>query len=177
MTFALRTDGDPLAMASSAVAAVHALDPAQPVAEVRTVADIIDESLSRSRLNTVILATFAAVALILAAVGIYGVMAYSVTQRTHEFGIRMALGAGRFEVLRMVLRHGLLVAGAGVAIGLAAAYFLTRVLTTLLFGVTSTDPATFAGVSIVLVAIALAATYVPARRATRVDPMVALRYE
>jgi putative ABC transport system permease protein len=177
MTFAIRTDGDPLALASSAIAAVHALDPEQPVADVLSVAEVIDQSLSRSRLNTVILGTFAAVALILAAVGIYGVMAYSVTQRTHEFGVRMALGAGRLEVLRMVLRQGLLVACAGVAIGLGVAYFLTRVLTTLLFGVTTTDPATFAGVSIVLVAIALAATYVPARRATRVDPMVALRYE
>jgi putative ABC transport system permease protein len=135
------------------------------------------ESLAQVRFNTLVLSVFAALGLILAAVGIYGVAAYSVTQRTHEIGIRMALGAQPESVLRLVLRQGMVLALIGMALGLVASYAVTRVMKSLLFGVSATDPMTFVIVALILAAVALVANYVPARRATRVDPLIALRYE
>ena len=139
--------------------------------------DIVEKSLTPRRFNLFLLITFAALALVLAAIGIYGVISYSVTQRTHEMGIRMALGAGRGDVLGLVIRQGLILALAGVAIGVAGGLVLTRFLSTLLFHVAPTDPLTFLVVSVVLAIVAVAASVVPAWRATRVDPTVALRYE
>jgi putative ABC transport system permease protein len=139
--------------------------------------DLMAVSLAQQRFNMLLLALFAALALILAGVGIYGLMAYSVSQRTHEIGVRLAIGAQRRDVLRLVLRDGAKLTLLGIAIGIIAALALTRLMASLLFEVTPTDPTTFAAVAILLAIAAFAACYIPARRATRVDPMVALRYD
>ncbi|MFL6207324.1 MAG: ABC transporter permease [Pyrinomonadaceae bacterium] len=177
MTFVVRTQGDPQALAEPARRAIQSIDPAQPVADVRTMESWIGESVSRARFGTLLLTVFACVALLLAVVGIYGVMAYSVTQRQHEIGIRIALGAQARDVLRMIVWQGMLMTLVGVGVGLIGGFALTRVIAGLLFGVSATDPLTFAGVALLLTSVALVACFIPARRATKVDPMVALRYE
>jgi len=158
-------------------AELRALDPNQPLADVRTLEEYLDRSVAQRRLTMLLLAAFAGIAFALAAVGIYGVLAHSVAQRTREIGLRMALGARAHDVLRMVVSQGMGVVGAGVLAGVAGALMLTRVMTSLLFGVSATDPLTFAGVAAVFAGVALLACWLPARRAARVDPMVALRYE
>jgi len=156
-------------------AAVRAIDPEQPIAEVRTMEQWIGRSLQTRRAPMLLLAVFGGVALALSAIGIYGVLAFGVAQRVREFGIRQALGADRASILSLVLWQGLRTAGAGILFGAGGAFLLTRSLRSLLFGVTSHDPAVFAGVAALLFAVAILACSVPAVRATRVDPMVALR--
>jgi len=156
---------------------LHSIDSGLAVFRPRTMDEVVADAMQDTSEQTMLLSIFAALALLLAAVGIYGVMAYVVTQRTHEIGVRMALGAQQHDVLRLVLGEGSRLTGIGVALGLAAAFGLTRLLHSLLFGVSASDPYTFAGVSILLALVAMAACYIPARRASRVDPMVALRYE
>ena len=177
MNVLVRTQGDPLSIVGAVRKEVHALDPDQPIAEVKRMSDWVDSSVAEPRYRTTLLALFAAIAMILAATGIYGVMSYSVTQRTHEIGVRMALGARRLDVLKMVVKQGMVLTLVGVVIGLAGAFALTRVMSTLLFGVTAKDPITFGVVAALLIAVAFIACFVPARRATKVDPLVALRYE
>jgi putative ABC transport system permease protein len=156
---------------------VNDLDGALAVYHVRTMNDVIAENMQNNTLQTFLLGAFAALALLLAAVGLYGVMSYMVTQRTHEIGVRMALGAQRSDVLRMVMTQGTKLTLIGVAIGIVAALGLTQLIAATLFGVSATDPATYVAVAILLIAVALLACYIPARRAMHVDPMVALRYE
>ena len=177
MTLVIRTRGDAVNVASAARNALRELDSQQPIKDVNTMENLLAKSIARSRFNTVLLAIFALVALALATVGIYGVMSYAVTQRTHEIGIRMALGARRADVLKLVLRNGMMLALIGVVTGAAGAFALTRLMSTLLFGVTPTDAITFTAVSASLFVVAFFACYIPARRATKVDPLVALRYE
>ncbi|HEU4451578.1 MAG TPA: ABC transporter permease [Longimicrobium sp.] len=177
MTLVVRADAAPQAMAAALRAAVAAADPDVPASDLRPLEAVVSASVARPRFTSLLLAVFAAVALVLGAVGIYGVVAYAVSQRTHEIGVRMALGAGSDTVLRLVLRQGAVLAGIGVVLGLAAALALTRVLGSLLFGVSALDPLTFAAVGTAVVAVALVASWVPARRAARVDPAVALRTE
>jgi putative ABC transport system permease protein len=177
MTFVIRTRGEATNVAAAARNVIHTLDPQQPIGDVTTMQRLLAKSIAGSRFNTVLLTVFALVALALAAVGTYGVMSYAVTQRTHEFGIRMALGAGTRDVLQLVLRRGMTLAFVGVSFGLAGAFALTRLMRTLLFEVKPTDAITFVAVSLSLIAVALLACYVPARRATKVNPLVALRYE
>ena len=157
--------------------AIKQTDKSFYIPKIETMENMLADSIAGQRFNMLLLGVFAAVALILAAVGIYGVMSYSVSQRTHEIGIRMALGAQQNDVLKLVVGHGMLLALTGVAIGLVASYFLTRLMTSLLYGVSATDPVTFAVISVILAGVALGACLVPARRAMKVDPMVALRYE
>jgi putative ABC transport system permease protein len=169
--------GNPAGLADVLRRQVQALDPAVPLTTVRTMDEVLASSISPRRFTTLLMSTFAAVALLLASIGLYGLIAYSVRQRTHEFGIRMALGAEKREVLRMVIGQGFRLALIGLAIGLVGAFTLTRFLTSQLYGVTPTDPLTFITVSLILIAVALLACYIPAQRAAKVDPMVALRYE
>ncbi|MGB7924281.1 MAG: ABC transporter permease, partial [Pyrinomonadaceae bacterium] len=177
MTLAVRTSSDPLGMVSTVRGEILAVDNDQPVFDIQTMEKIVDDSVGPRRFSMLLLAVFAATAMTLAAVGIFGVMSYSVTQRTHEIGIRMALGAQGRDVLKMIVRQGMLLALVGIGLGLAGAFALTRVMAGLLYGVSATDPVTFTGVSLLLTGVALLACYIPARRATKVDPMEALRYE
>jgi putative ABC transport system permease protein len=177
MTLVARTHGSPSALVPSIRGELAQMDKDQPLFNVRTMDQVMAESIARQRFNMLLIAIFAGVGLILASVGIYGVMSYTVTQRTHEIGVRMALGASARDVLRMVVRQGMRLAFIGTGIGLVAAFLLTRLLSSLLFSVSVTDPVTFLLISLLLIIVALLACFIPARRATRVDPMVALRYE
>jgi putative ABC transport system permease protein len=177
MFLAVRTEGDPSNLIGSVRKEIASMDPDQPIADIRNMEQIVYGSVAQPRFNMLMLGIFAVVALILAAVGVYGVMNYSVAQQTHEIGIRMALGAQQSHILAMVIQQGCLLVGIGVAIGLAGAFVITRFMSSMLYDVKAMDPATFGGVAVILALVALVASYIPARRATRVDPMIALRYE
>jgi putative ABC transport system permease protein len=177
MFVVLRTGGDPAALAGAAQAAVWALDRDQAIAGVRTVGDLLAQAQANRRFTTLLLGLFAGVALALAAIGVYGVLAYATAQRTQEIGIRMALGADRAAILRMVFASGARIAAIGLGIGIAGALALTQVLSGLLFGVSAHDPVTFLVVPSALLAVTLAACWIPARRAIRVEPVIALRGE
>ena len=177
LTLALRTAPDPLSVLSAVRAQVAGPTEDQPISRVQTMEQIISGSLAERRFTMLLLIIFASTALVLAAVGIYGVMSYAVSRRTHELGVRLALGASRREILRLVVGEGMVLAAIGTAVGLTAALGLTRLMGSLLYGVRPADPATLAAVSLLLAGIALLACYIPAWRATKVDPLVALRYE
>ena len=180
MHIVVRTALPPATLAPAIARTVRDIDPSIPVAHLREMDEVFAESIQRPRLLAQLLATFSALALLLAAIGTYGVLAYMVAERRHEIGIRMALGAGKQTILRMVIGQGLRLALLGLTIGVVAAIIVTRALASfsnLLYGVKSNDPLTFLVVSLLMTGIALLACYVPARRAMRVDPMVALRYE
>jgi len=176
-SLAIRSAGRPENITGAVRAQLRELDPDLPLTQVRPMTEVVARSVWQPRLYTALFGVFAAVALILATVGIYGVMSYAVTQRTREIGLRMALGAQKQDVLKLVVGHGVLITAIGIGAGLAAAIGLTRLMSSLLFGVSATDPITFAAVSVVLAGVALGACFVPAMRAAKVDPMVALRYE
>lgn len=177
MTLVIHADGDPAQLTPAVRREISGIDPDQPVSDVRTMNQVMAETVGRARFSTLLFGLFAGLATLLAAVGIFGVMNYSVTLRTREIGLRMALGAQPARVLMLVLKQGLLLTLVGIGIGLAVALALTRVMSSLLFGVDATDPATFAAIVPLLTAVSLLACYIPARRATRIDPLVALRYE
>ncbi|HEU4386387.1 MAG TPA: FtsX-like permease family protein, partial [Blastocatellia bacterium] len=177
MSVVIRTTVDPVSAAAGIRQAAQEADRAQPISDIRTMENIVSDSISQPRLNLTLLAVFGGIAMILSAAGIYGVIAYSVSQRIREIGLRIALGAKPGDVLRMVIGQGMKLAIAGVLIGLAGAWSLTRLLETLLFGVRANDPPTFVAIALSLTAVALIACWIPARRAAKVDPMVALRYE
>jgi putative ABC transport system permease protein len=177
MTMTVRGSSDPLRLVSAIRDNVRAVDQDQPVFRIATMDQILADSMARQRFSMILLAVFAAGALLLAAVGIYGVMSYVVAGRTREIGLRIALGADPRRVLRLVLGEGLTLAVIGSGIGAVAAFLATRLLTSLLYGVSSSDPLTFVAVAVLLAAVALLACYVPARRAAKVDPLVALRAE
>jgi putative ABC transport system permease protein len=177
LSIVLRTAGDPQLQTAALRSAVAEIDPNQPVVKIRTMQENMASSVTEPRFRTWLIGIFAGLALVLAAVGIYGVMSYSVTQRTNEIGIRVTLGAQPNDVFRIVVGEGLRLALIGVGVGLVAALISTRVLRTFLYGVNAVDPVTFILTAAILVAVAVAASFIPARRATRVDPMIALRYE
>jgi putative ABC transport system permease protein len=177
MDIAVRTSQEPASLASEVERAVQAVDKDEPVYNIRTMEEVVSRSVSSRRFNLVLLGLFATLALFLTAIGIFGVISFAVTQRTHEIGIRMALGARREDVVKLVVRHGMFLAMTGVGMGVVGAFGLTRFLASLLYDVKPTDGMTFAGVALILGAVALLACYIPARRATKVDPIAALRCE
>jgi putative ABC transport system permease protein len=177
MSLVVRASSRPRALVSAISAAVHEVDREQPVLDVVSMDDILVDSVSHQRFNMLLLSAFSGLALLLAAIGIYSVLAYSVRRRMREIGVRMALGAQRGDILRMILGQGTRLALVGTGIGIAVSLGLTRLIASQLFGVTATDPVTFLSVAILIVLVALAACYIPARRAMRVDPVTALRYE
>jgi putative ABC transport system permease protein len=176
-TIVVKTEKDAAAMAGAVKREILAVDKEQAVSNIATLEELLNESILLRRLFMLLLVVFALIGLVLAAVGIYGVMSYAVTQRTQEIGIRMALGARAADVLKLVVGNGMRLALIGVALGLIIAFALTRLMETVLFGVTPTDAITFTIVASGLIGVALVACYIPARRATKVDPLVALRYE
>jgi ABC-type antimicrobial peptide transport system permease subunit len=177
MTLVVRTEDDPARLADAVVGQVRRLDPEQPVADLKTFDEWLGGALARRRFLLVLLGGFAGLAMLLTAVGLYGTTAYSVVQRTRELGIRAALGAGRRDLLWSVLRQAVMVVGAGIAVGLAGSLLVSRLLTSLLFEVSATDPAVFAGIALLLVSVGTLAGLLPARRATLADPMIAIRAE
>jgi putative ABC transport system permease protein len=177
MTRVIKTEGDPSALTASVRGAIREMDPNLPVADVRTMADVVGTALATPRFTSVLLSIFAALALTLSAIGIYGVLSYLVSRRTREIGIRVAIGARRLDVVRMVLGNGLGLALIGIAGGMALAFGITRLLRGLLHGVTPADPATFAAGAVLLTLVSVLASAVPAWRASRVDPVIALRSE
>jgi ABC-type antimicrobial peptide transport system permease subunit len=177
MYFLLRTSGDPLKLMETVKRAVAEVDPSRPAANFRTVEQSLSQQTQFLRLYILLLGIFGGIAAVLAAIGIYGVMAYAVAERTREIGIRMALGAGSGDVVKMVLGHALVIIGIGVTLGLAGSFALTRVIKSALYGVTATDPTTYVGISALLLLVAIIACLVPTRRAVAVHPTIALRYE
>ena len=177
LTLLVRTRGEPLSMAAAVRQEVRALDKDVPVTKVQTMEKVLGASVAQPRFSMLLVGLFAGLALVLSAVGIYGVMAYAVSRRAHEIGVRMALGAGANQVLKLVLKDGMTLAFAGIAVGLLGAFALTRLMASLLFGIGAKDPVTFVSVAAFLAFVAFIACYIPARRATKVDPLIALRNE
>ncbi len=177
MNWIVQTAGDPSSLSAAIQHEIQAVDSQLSASKVRSMDQVISESTARQNFNMLLLTIFGGLALLLAAIGIYGLMSYTVEQRTQELGIRLALGANRGDMLKLVVRQGMLLAGIGIVVGLAASFGLNRLLGNLLFGVKATDPVTYAAVAAILISVALLATYIPARRATQIDPMIALRYE
>jgi len=174
MSFILRTNTDPESLVAPARRVIQASDPTVPISRVSTMERIVSTSVARERFSMMLLALFAAVALVLASVGVYGVISYGVSQRTAELGVRVAMGAEPEDVLGLILKQGAMLAAVGIGLGLLGAGFLSRVLASQLYGVGATDPTTYAAVAAALFAVALAAVYIPARRAAHLDPVVAL---
>jgi putative ABC transport system permease protein len=177
LAIVVRTQGDPAALSSAVRGALAEIDSTQPIYDMQTLDQLVAKSLGQRRFTLTLMLMFGVIALVLSAVGIYGVMAFAVSQRTQEIGIRMALGASALDVLKLVLRNGMFLAVIGAVIGLAGAFAITRFMSSLLFGVSPTDVVTFGLVTAGLLLVALVACYLPARRATKVDPLIALRYE
>lgn len=177
MEVVVRTTQNPLTLATSVANSIHQVDPEVALHKIQTMNDLVSESLSPQRFTMLLLAAFAGLALLLATVGIYSVISYSVSRRTHEIGIRVSLGASRADVLRLVLRQGMMLAALGLVIGIIGALALSRLMSAVVYGITASDPLTFLAVSLLLACVALLACYIPARRAMRVDPAVALRHE
>ena len=177
LSLALRTKGEPEALTAAVRGAILSIDKNQPAYDIKTMDDVFSASVANTRLVMLLFGVFSMFALLLASIGIYGVIAYSVAQRTHEIGIRLALGAQTRDVRRMIITQGMVLALIGAGLGLAGAFAATRVMRSLLYGVSATDPLIFIGVSLLLAVVALLASYIPAKRATKVDPMTALRYE
>jgi len=177
MTLAIHTSGNPAAIVPAVRGVLRETDSDQPVSDVRTMEQVMGETLSRARFNTLLLGLFAGMAMLLAAVGIFGVMNYSVTLRTREIGIKVALGARPGQVMFFIMRQGLTLTLLGIGLGVAGSLALTRLMSGLLFGVRATDPITFVGIVVLLMVVSAIACYLPARRAMKVDPLVALRYE
>ncbi len=177
MSWIIHTAGDPSTLSAAIQHEIQSVDSQLAASKIRTMDQVISDATARQNFNMLLLTIFAGLALLLAAIGIYGLMSYTVEQRTQEIGIRMALGADRGDMLKLVVRQGMLLTGIGIVIGLAASFGLNRLLANLLFGVKTTDPITYVAVAAILVSVALIACYVPARRATKIDPLVALRYE